>query len=298
MSARIGVASKTPTLPQEPNVFVHRESRELLSPFWSFDNEKNGFLVNFIKATLILITFQWTSWGNQTKDIKAQSIQEVTNFGILSALSLALNISIVVTVDGNDDWPTNSTWRQAMGVIFNLASSAHVISLLASAFLLLIINETPEGRAVVLVIDHLGVWMRLPGFAFMVGVYGFCALICCWQMHTFDLTISIAVCAFCVIVASVSLFGAVVTGLQGLYKVVSAYALLTIADDAAIKTLRELFLSAKQTCLHADGIVVGYRRDEFYDWILEQYHCCEFCDITRRRLDRCCDTWESEQAAL
>lgn len=280
-------------IPREPLVYIYKANRQLLSKQWSIDDNQN-IILKIIKSCLILSSFQWTSWGNNTKDVKAQSIQEVTNFGILSALSLALNISIAVTVDGNDNWPEDSTWRQALGVIFNTASSSMVISLLSSAFLLLIINETPEGRAVVLVIEHIGMWIRLPGISFMIGVYGFCGLMCCWLMHAFSLWISVTVCGIFVIIASVSIFGAVSTGIQGLYKVMSDFATLKIVNDVAIMKLIDLYLEASH-CLHPHGCVIGFKREDFYDWILQQYECCDFCDLSKRRLDRFIDNWEGKE---
>lgn len=279
-------------LPHEPEVYISWQERELLSPFWALGAENHWF-VNFIKSSLILLSFQWTSWGNNSKDIKSQSIQEVTNFGILSALTLALNISIVATVDGNPDWEHDSTWRQALGVIFNVASSCLIISLLSSAILLLFINETPEGRAVYLVIEGIGGWMRLPGFSFMVGVYGYCALICCWLMHTFYVWLSVAVCGLFVFIASGTLFGTVSQGVISMYRVMSSYGIVSILSDKAIDSLLQLYLKDTKK-LRENNAIVGYKRDEFYDWILKQYDCCEFCDLSHRRLNRYLDKWEEK----
>lgn len=182
-------------------------------------------------------------------------MQEVTNFGILSALTLALNISLVASVDGNTYWGIQSTWRQAIGVLFNVGSSSLVISLLSSAFFLLIINETPDGRAVALVIDYMGVWIRLPGVSFTIGVYWFCGIMCCWIMHTFNLWISIGVCGIFVFIASFTLFGSVTAGIEGLYSVMTNFSTLTISTDSAIEKLLHKFLDASN--LRVGNNIVG-----------------------------------------
>ena len=295
-------------LPKEPHVFVERNDRKLTSDFWR--PKPNTNVVNFLKNTLYFVSFEWLNWGNATgKDVKQQVIQEVTNFGILSALSLSLNISVATVVDSNHEW--NGAFREVMGVIFNVSCSSFIISLLSSAFLLLLINETPDGRAVNIVIDYVNYWFRVPGLSFVVGIYGFAGILILWIFHEFYFWISVGVTAAYMFLASYAIMGSVTQGMIALHNVMDTYGILTIADDVTVHDLLEFYLTKAMksrdkvsTLPGTDGskanhrFIPGFRRSQFYAWVLAAYDCCEFCDITNKRLDKIVEKWENEMAGI
>jgi hypothetical protein len=283
--------------PPSDQILIRRNQVKLTSDFF-VPNQSKFFLVNFIKNAILVVSFQWTSWGNVSKDLKEQTMQEVTNFGILSALSLALNISLVVCVDGNSNW-TGSVWIEAIGLIFNISSTALVISLLSSAFFLLLFNETPSGVASERLVQYFGVWLRMPGLSFVVGIYGFSAIMMTWILHNFNIWISLGSCAVAVIVASVTLFGSVTCGMSGVFEIMSNFGIMTITTNEAILTLLNIYVEQWKKLNNSEhNHVTGYRREYFLNWVLKEYDCCEYCDITIKRLNNVLEKWENEMAGV
>ena len=296
-------------LPSEPHCIVERNTKDLTTPFWK--PHPNTNIYSFAKNALFFMSFEWLSWGNSAiNDTKEQVIQEVTNFGILSALALSLNISIATVVDGNEDWANTIYFREILGIIFNISCSSFIISLLTSAFLLLLMNETPNGRAVNEVVTSVGNWFRVPGVSFAVGTYGFAGIIIVWIFHTFNIWISIIITGIFTFGASYAIMGSVTAGMISLYDIMSTYGILTITDDESVLSILNVYLDKNAKANghqnwetidqrgNKKNIVYGFRRKRFYEWILIAYDCCEFCDITIKRLDHVIDAWENRMAGI